>query len=159
MHIMPCVASKRLVHQTIWIVFEHQCTLVEGVEGDLQYDAIQYDICSGVSVLICDIYVKWTGNSIFCVIRLFRLIFAARDSMNGDFLRLSMYILSTLYKRFSWPGDIRFWPKLEDKKTKKNMRYQIFSVLLGKPMYASPSLRPQDSHEYMVVMCICAGSW
>ena len=39
MHIMPCVASKRLVHQTIWIVFEHQCTLVEGVEVDLQYDA------------------------------------------------------------------------------------------------------------------------
>lgn len=33
------------------------------------------------------------------------------------------------------------------------MRYQIFSALLGKPMYASPSLRPQDSHEYMVVMC------
>ena len=64
-----------------------------------------------------------------------------------------MYILSTLYERFSRPVDIRFWPKLEDKKTKKNMRYQIFSSLLGKPMYASPSLRPQDSHEYMVVMC------
>lgn len=51
MHIMPCVASKRLVHQTIWIVFEY--TLVEGVEVDLQYD-----ICSGVPGLICDIYVK-----------------------------------------------------------------------------------------------------
>ena len=69
--------------------------------------------------------------------------------MNGDFLRLSMYILSTLYERFSWPVDIRLWPKLEDKKTKKNMCYQIFSALLGKPMYVSPSLRPQDSHEYM----------
>ena len=56
MHIMPCVASKRLVHQTIWIVFEY--TQVEGVEVDLQYDAIQYDICSGVPGLICDIHVK-----------------------------------------------------------------------------------------------------
>ena len=136
---MRCVASKRLVHQTIWwIFFEHQCTLLEGVEVDLQYDAIQYDICSGVSVLICDIYVKWTGNSIFCLIRLFRLIFAAWDSMNGDFLRLSMYILSTLYERFSWPVDIRFWPKLEDKKTKKNMRYQIFPHYWGSRCMLAP---------------------
>ena len=141
---MRCVASKRLVHQTIWwIVFEHQCTLVEGVEVDLQYDAIQYDICSGVSVLICDIYVKWTGNSIFCLIRLFRLIFAARDSMNGDFLRLSMYILSTLYERFSWPVDIRFWPKLEDKKTKKNMRYQIFPHFWGSRCMLAPLSDPK----------------
>lgn len=137
---MRCVASKRLVHQTIWIF---ECTPVEGVEVDLQYDAIQYDICSGVSVLICDTYANRTGNSIFCLIRLLCLIFAARDSMKGEFLQLSMYSLSTLYERFLWPGDIRFWSKLEDKKTTQNMRYQIFPHYGGSRCMLAPVSDPK----------------